>query len=495
MHDLHPDLIEPWSYPIPHIAEHAQVWHARRFVAWLLSAGAEPRLGTLVTSGTRAMTRWIILLEEQGVEVVDTQSTLDRPLPAPLTQHRGTHFNRTLFLIENLDTITLNASPEEREAHWRTLEGQRGQLKQTATWVVLLVTHPQTLSDMIRWAPRLVESIERVCWVWESHERSVSTPKVRLPTHMRHHLVYHLFCSASASSDPMDHFTLGRIFRCGYPTPPRPAHDRWKWGFKLWRGEARDRIATRFGQVGVTEPLKATISPEDALWALRGRAEAASPARRHQWQERAKDALNAWITDSTCTIPAKLFYGDQTRDERNDLLKGLSDHHILLEDTIQLTESLRAWVLDPSHKRLSVTQLNQIEALIHPKLYPSSHAMLLHTMIAEWLTHAYAAHEDLEGCIRVNQLLYLNPVLWPESRFIATERALDLALFSQDHTEARQLVERLAHLDLDLASPHFAARYLHAKAKQLGALDPSRGTWEAEEASRLENRFGLRSPI
>jgi hypothetical protein len=118
-------------------------------------------------------------------------------------------------------------------------------------------------------------------------------------------------------------------------------------------------------------------------------------------------------------------------------------------------------------------------------------AQRLRASITEWLTQAYAAHEDLEGCLRVNRELYADLNAWPESRFVASERALELALFCQDHAEARRLVERLEALDLELSSPHFAARHLRARSKQLGALDPSRGVWESEEAARLEERFGL----
>ena len=488
MSDLHPDLIEPWSYPIPHIIEHAQVWHARRFATWLLSAGAEPRLGSLLSSGPKAIARWIMLLEEQGVEIEGVKSTLDRPLPAPLTQHRGTHFNRKLFLVENLDAITLDSTLEEREEHWRTLEGQRGQLEQTATWVVLLVTAPQTIDDMSKWAPRLTGSIERVCWVWEPSERSISTPLKRVSPHVKHHLMYQLFCAASASSTPIDHFTLGRIFRCGYPKPPRPAHERWKWGYRLWRGEARDPVATRFGQVGVTEPLKADVSPDDALWALRGRAEAASPARYAQWLERARGSKGAWVNNTECSLSSDLFYEDDTRDDIAEYVE--LDEHILA------LESLRVWALDSSPLAPpSLTKINEAELLINSSLCSDTQLIFLRAKATEWLTHAFAAHEDIEGCIRVNQTLYRDQEVWPEARFVAAERSLDLALFIQDHAEARLLVEFLARLDLELASPHYAARYLHAKAKQLGALDPSRGVWETEEASRLEHHFGLISPL
>ena len=488
MSDLHPDLIEPWSYPIPHLVEHAQVWHARRFATWLLSAGAEPRFGTLLTSGMRALTRWMLLLEEQGVEIMSTASTLERPLPAPLTAHRGTHFNRKLFLVEGLDQIAHTASLEEREAHWRTLEGQRGQLRQTATWVVLLITHPQTIADMIRWAPRLIQSVDRVCWMWEASERSSSAEPIEVPRLVRHDLIYQLFSASASSAHPVDHFTLGRIFRCGYPNPARSAHQRWKWGYRLWRGEARDPNAARFGQIGVTETLRAEVSAEDALWALRGRAQAASPARVAQWRERARDARDAWLLNPTISITAKLL----TRaayDERS-----LNKDETLKAPVNEL-DSLRAWRLNDVSTPLPRPEaLSLIEDWVSSAQTRLALGDLARATVTEWLTHAFAAHEDLERCLSVNQALYRDSDAWPESRFSAAERSIDLALFSSDHAEARRLVELLAELDLELASPHFAARYLNAKAKQLGALDPSRGVWEREEASRLEERFGLRAP-
>ena len=162
-----------------------------------------------------------------------------------------------------------------------------------------------------------------------------------------------------------------------------------------------------------------------------------------------------------------------------------------------MLEALRQWSADTVDASLPAhSELHRIEILITRHLpLRSHHAQRLRAIATEWLTHGFAAHEDLEGCVRVNQSLYQDENIWLESRFTATERALDLALFIQDHAEARRLVERLKRFDIKLASPHFAARYLHAKAKQLGALDPSRGVWESEEATRLEQRFGLIPPI
>lgn len=485
------DRVEPWSYPTPHLAEHAQVWHTRRFAAWLLRAGAEARFGALLSSGDKATARWSLLLEEQGVEVLSVTSTLERPLPQPLTLHRGDHFNRKLFLIEGLDALTQSAEPAERESYWRTLDGQRGQLNQRATWVTLLIHDHQTLVDALTWAPRLTGDLARVCWVWEASERRASTaprPHRRsLPTH-QHSYLYELFCAASTSDQELDHHTLGRIFRAGYSRPPRSAHARWQWGYRLWRGEARDPKAARFGQVGVTEQLSDAVSPEDACWALWGRAEAASPARRAQWLERARDARCAWTLDSALSIS--------------------TSPALRLDDLTALNE-LRAWSLQHSEASLpSVESLTALEglsdALINDSMTDSTDDMVsdadeaeaqrLCAVISAWLTQAYAAHEDLEGCSRVNRVVYEEERVWPEVRFVALERALDLALFCQDHAEARRIVERLEGLDQLIGSPHFAARSLHARSKQLGALDPSRGVWESEEAGRLEERFGLLPP-
>ena len=285
--------VEPWSYPIPHYTEQAQVWHTRRFATWLLRAGAEPRFGTFLCSGPQAEARWILLLEEQGIEVVKVSSHTDRPVPRLLTEHRGDHFNRRLFLIDGLDSITQECDEETQAAFWKTLDGQRSQFKQMATWVALKVTLPQTLFMAQSYAPRLMKEIGRVCWVWSASERSRSTQPVDM-LQGKYQLIYRCFAAAAAYESAIDHLTLGRIFRCGYMKPSKKAHRRWKWGYKLWRGELRDSTAARFGQQGVTEALSETVSPDDAIWALKGRSEAATPARKVQWESRGLDSKQAW---------------------------------------------------------------------------------------------------------------------------------------------------------------------------------------------------------
>lgn len=457
--------VEPWSYPIPHYTEQAQVWHSRRYANWLLKAGAEPRFGALLCSGSQAEARWMLLLEEQGIDVLKVSSHIDRPLPHLLTEHRGDHFNRKLFLVDGLDAITHKLSEEEHVSFWKTLDGQRNQFKQTATWVTLKFSHPQTLVMAQRYAPRLMAELDRVCWVWSSSERSQSTERVNIQRDQHQH-VYRCFAAAAAYDSSIDHQTLGRIFRCGYMKPSRKAHQRWIWSYTLWRGEVRDSMAARFGQQGVTESLSETVSADDAIWALKGRSEAATPARKLQWEDRALGSPQAWQVSAQASLA--LDHLSPLIQEQAVLLEALVHHR--LQDSIPSKEDLK-----------------KVE-LILPLL--DAEQILLRGQVTECLTHLYAQNEDIEGCRRVNQELAKDDQVWPEIRFVAYERLVDLALYAQNYTDARKYLDQLEYLDLFLHAPLFQVRYLEAKAKCIGALDPDKGLVIIQESENLSRRFG-----
>ena len=474
LHAMAFQRLEPWSYPIPHYEEHAQVWHARRYASWLLRAGAEARFGILLHSGAQALARWMILLEEQGVEVVRVTSKLERPLPQALTDHQGDHFNRRLFVVDGLNEISLSTDEQTIKNFWETLEGQRSQLKQLATWVTLHVTHPKTLYFASLYAPKLMNQVEQVSWMWVSQEASGEMDYLALPN-VKHHNLYDLFCSACASTQNVPFLTLGRIFRCGYMKPPKRASEQWKWGYRLWRGEVRDPRAARFGQVGVTETLPTEITPDGALWAFKGRGEAATPARKTQWFERALTSLNAWQISEQVKLPL------------NHLPSECKPHYEPLV-------ALHQWACGSYSEELVVTSaaLKALEpdlSLLGGELLP------LRIATTEWLTKAYAQQEDLEGCIRVNETLSQDTLVWPEARFVAYERLLDLALFQRDFTQAKQEILALESLVSVLHSPIFECRYLEAKAKQLGALDQSRGENCQKDAEKLAQRFGMIKPV
>jgi hypothetical protein len=458
--------VEPWSYPIPHYTEQAQVWHTRRFTSWLLRAGAEARFGTLLCSGSQAEARWSLLLEEQGVEVIKVSSTVDRPLPRLLTEHHGDHFNRRLFLVDGLDAVTDANMISDQERFWQTLDGQRSQVKQMATWVVFKISQPATLDAALRFAPRLMRDLDRVCWVWSPSERSKSTPFIDIPSSQHDH-VYRSFVAASAYETLTDHLTLGRIFRSGYMKPSPGANERWRWGYNIWRGEMREATAARFGQHGVTESLSDSITSADALWALKGRSEAATPARKEQWHKRALTDPQAWQISSKSPVS---FIGQPQE----------------LEHQYALFNRLIRWS-DGEHPVPSIDDLKKIEILL-PLM--TDDLMLFRGQVTEWLTRAYAEHEEIDGCYRVNDHLVADQQVWPELRFIAHERLLDLALFRQDYTEARRQVDELEGLVLVLHTPLFQVRFLTSKARYLGALDPNKGALIQKEADTLNERFG-----
>ena len=154
-----PSQISPWPSPYDDLAPRAQHWHARRFASWLLKAGAESRFSFVLSSGPEAKRRLAQVVEEQGIEIIRCSSTFERPLPLPLTLHQGDHFNRTLYLIEDLDLIC-RRTLDERKVFWTTLQGQRGRLKRNATWVSLVIEDPLTLEDLWTFAPLLAKEVD-----------------------------------------------------------------------------------------------------------------------------------------------------------------------------------------------------------------------------------------------------------------------------------------------------------------------------------------------
>ena len=470
--------LSPWTTPRADLTTQAQVWHARTYARWLLSAGAEPRLGLLMSSGPLAESRWAQLLTEQGVQVERCRVTPERPLPAPLTQHRGDHFNRKLFLVEGLDEL-----PEaQREDTLRTLNGQRNPLKQTATWVTLLTRHAHTVSALTRWAPHAYALIERRCLMWEVSERTgAHTQRAPLPAWATP--LEHLFEALNHPEDPVDDLTFDRLVRAGVMRPPPNAHPSWRSREALWRGEVDfGGKRRRSSGAGVVEPLSDEVSPELAYLALTRRAEALSAAVRVQLEARLTP-LNAWLLGTE---------GTEGTEGAQQALTQLSSHE---REALSAWSALRATLeRDAPPQPAQLAELERLwrvgmKSLTEPPSLNSD--ATLTACCALWLAEGYALLGDAEGLERVLSALRGEARLPLELRFIAGERLVGLYTLLQDRPQAQATLSALRADALTLGAPLYEAHASLAKAEHLGALDPERGAKERAEAERLAVTHGV----
>ena len=447
-------LINPWTRSHQDAEAFSQIWHARRCSSWLLRAGAEPRLTLLLSSGASARARWTLFLEEQGVIIHHCRVTAERPLPAPLTAHRGDHFNRTLFHLEGLDELSLSDPDQAREV-FRTLDGQRSQLRQLATWVALSVEHPYTLSLMYEHAPQLMELVQQRCWMWAPQERTHPTARVHLPSQAKP--VETLFAEASAFDQPPSALTFSRWVRCGYPAPPPDASETWGSFYRVWRGDfdveesktmTGDRDSTSLGR------------PLDAV--------ASHLALTHRQDLLTTELKNALI--ETCQSSGLSWTSPLEAD-------GLSeDPWGPLEQMIHQ---------DVSPPRALLENAEAIWSTLSPSLSG---------YIADWMATGYAWSEDIEGCLRVLNTLSQSEEAWAESRFFADERLAELYTLLHDRGEGQEAIDRLSRSLDTLLSPLYEIRSINAKAKFLGAIDVSRGGKERDEARRLGLIHGVDVP-
>jgi hypothetical protein len=451
-------VINPWTRSHHDAEAFSQIWHARRCSRWLLRAGAEPRLSLLLSSGESARARWTVFLEEQGVIVHRCRVTAERPLPAPLTAHRGDHFNRTLFHLEGLDELSLDEPDRAREV-FRTLDGQRSQLRQLATWVALSVEHPYTLSLMYEHAPQLMDLVQQRCWMWAPQERTRPTARVHLPPQAKP--VETLFAEASAFDHPPSALTFSRWVRSGYPAPPPSASETWASFYRVWRGDLDSEDSKEMTEDRELTELGGRLDAVASHLALTHRQDLLTAERRGALIENCRSAGLSWASPLEPSLPI---------DELSEGPWGALGQMIHQD-------------LPPSSDLLASAEL------AWPTLSPSSSGY-----IGKLMATGYAWREDIEGCLRVLNALSQSETAWPESRFFADERLAELYTLLHDRGAGQAAIDRL-FLSLDtLLSPLYEVRSINAKAHFLGAIDDSRGRRERDEARRLSLIHGIDAP-
>lgn len=453
--------LSPWTAPKPDLAHQAQIWHARGYASWLLSAGAEPRFGALLSSGSTAEQRWAQLLQEQGVLIERCQITPTRPLPQPLTQHRGDHFNRKLFLLEGLDELSDEALIEVIQ----TLNGQRNPLKQSATWVTLLFRSGRSLSAFARHAPHAWSLLERRCLLWESSERGRPKTAQTPPSLPRWaHPLEELFVSLDRPDVPLSGLAFDRCVRAGVQRPPEGAHERWRGLEAIWRGDVDFNARRRSSGAGVVASL-GEVSEEEAYAALLRYPDRLSAGVRVQLEGRLSPASALLLGLETSTLSAPE------------------------------AERLRPWAsLRASLEAGAPPSLEALKALEEERARRAEElgsTQALYALTGLWIAEAYALNEALEPCLETLEAVERDPRCALEERFYAGERLVELYTLTQARPEAQAMLKELSQRAQALGAPLYEVRAIMAKAKHLGALDPSRGDREVQRATRLALLHGV----
>lgn len=453
--------LSPWTEPKSDLAHQAQIWHARSYARWLLSAGAEPRFGALLSSGELAEQRWCLLLEEQGVLVERCQITPQRPLPQVLTQHRGDHFNRKLFILEGLEQL----QNDELIDVIQTLNGQRSPLKQSATWVTLLFRSAMSLSTFLRHAPHAWSLLERRCLMWESSERlppRSDQQALALPSWA--HPLEVLYWTLDHPHIPMTTQSFDRSVRAGVQRPTVGAHERWSGLEAIWRGDVDFKARRRSSGVGIIESLS-EISIEEAFAALLYRCQSLSAGVRVQLEEKVT-AEQRWllgIASSSKIVPMQ-----------SELISWIQFRSNLDQN------------LSPSFE-----DLNELKLLRQVQAEKLREQGSLFALTGLWLAEGFAAQGALEQCLEALCSVEQDQRCTLEERFYAGERLVELYTLTQARAEAQILIKVLFERAYALGSPLYEVRAFCTKANHLGALDPSRGERERQRAKRLALLHGV----
>ena len=90
-------LRSEWPEPNSSQTQAAFGFHLENYTQWLNSAGAQNRLALGFFDSETGLSRSLEYFRNADVEPVVVESSRDEPVPALVSRHRGTHFNRKLF--------------------------------------------------------------------------------------------------------------------------------------------------------------------------------------------------------------------------------------------------------------------------------------------------------------------------------------------------------------------------------------------------------------
>ncbi|MCA9547027.1 MAG: hypothetical protein KC613_21645, partial [Myxococcales bacterium] len=270
-------LQDPWSQPDA-IQRPAIDFHLEQLAAWLLRAGAEPRLTLVLCAGKGARARFFEGLSAYGVRVVHTPSTDERPLPAEILGHQGDHYNDRLFFMDGF-------ADRDPARQFETLDGQRSVLAKQATWVAVVVENLRALERLATFAPNLFKAFHRRTLVLAAGAPDEPRPNDQLVERWRQdgrvaELAFVEALSASRPAESYDDF--GRLVRAGFAgnlVGGQSLHPERAGLLALWRGRvpgpeaAGPLFAAGLARHGVlTEEALAALRDDPLSWVAADRA-------------------------------------------------------------------------------------------------------------------------------------------------------------------------------------------------------------------------------
>lgn len=437
-----------WSRPVPDGLARATAHHLTALARWLTRAGAEPRLALVLCSGPEAKRRLAEGLSELGVEVVAAPSTPARPVHPRILGHQGDHFNSTLYLADGFDA-------GDPTPIFEVMEGQRGQLRRTATWVALVVESVAALVALERSAPALVRSIMRRTLVLGPEmvgAADAPAPAEVLRDWRREgrvaELVFHH--AMTPTTMPGTYLDFARLVRTGYVAalPGQAVHPERQRLVELWlRPEERGLpfTAVQAGPIAAEAAARhASLAPGDR----EGLAELL--AKRPE----ARAAAGLPVDDEP-------------------LLAALAE-----------VEAMGSGERAPDPGALAALRARAAAPTVGPGLRA-------HVELA--IAGAHAALDDLEACsaaVEAAASIAERAGVAPELTFEVLEKAARLRAFGNQRGPARAALDRLEALAPRLASPLYEGRFLVARGDFLAPLDPARARADYEEAAALLERHG-----
>ncbi|MBV71516.1 MAG: hypothetical protein CMH52_09200 [Myxococcales bacterium] len=409
-------------------------YHLDDFSSWLNGAGAESRLAVGLFNDDSALHAFLEGLEPHGVIPVMTSSSDERPVPIEVIQHQGTHFNNKLFIVDGLDVGDV-------EHRLTMLNAQRNMLSRMATWVLLVVKNVESLCALYRWAPALVNDLQRRCL---SLHPSLSQPEDvasidKLKLWERNRLVaeqvFHTFMTGGQIAGYTDY---SRLLRSGYGSAFQSNLTTYghRWN-AIWLGTSEQE-----------EPRKLDLDLAEGI-------------ARHS--DGLSDSDKRSLTQSLLARPiGRLAAGLDPRDGTEYLLKAVleaDDPSSLGDDWHeQIREAATLWGQDP-------TKQATLEFIIAQGAAKVGDVALCKTALNQALKMAEKARE-------------------PELMFDVASTQLKLNLALANRLEARTNLDIVDELVAELQSPFYAARSLVCLGDFMCQIDrnPAKQAFESAKA-------------